>query len=249
LCINTRAIPLFCQHHQHSASQSFKPSHLQSNSKDSFHFRASSQKKNIKSAKMQFSTALLALPALAAAAPVATPANSPITLMSVRSASPIQYGQINASGQGFWIGKNTATYCPSGVSGLDCSTVNNSTTVVETGAVNTASGASLYDEVPGGQQLYVAKNGAVGYTIAHSAAIPSGAYTTGFVYTPPASGQPYGHLSFNAGGATGFLACPTTASGYPYQIYADVKGANTTNCLGFDAFAIPYTGAPAWQYT
>ena len=28
------------------------------------------------------------------------------------SGSPIQYSSVNANGQGFWLGKNTSTYCP-----------------------------------------------------------------------------------------------------------------------------------------
>ncbi|CAF9902930.1 MAG: hypothetical protein GOMPHAMPRED_000036 [Gomphillus americanus] len=201
---------------------------------------------------MRFSPALL-LPALAAAAPVAnveaSTGSGPFTLMSVRSASPVHLQQVNATGQAFFIGKPTATYCPSGVSGLDCSQFNKDTTVVGTSDVGKASGAYLADTVPGGQNLYVQKNGALGFTQAHSGAIPEGAYTTGFVYTAPtSSSQPWGHLTFTGHGATGLFACPAGTN--VYQVFADVTGfKNKSKCLGFDAFAIPYNGTSAWQYT
>ena len=36
-------------------------------------------------------------------------------LMALRSASPIQYGEINAQGESLWIGKKTKKYCPHSV--------------------------------------------------------------------------------------------------------------------------------------
>jgi hypothetical protein len=62
--------------------------------------------------------ASLALPLLAAAAPASqvTPdANPPFTVTAVRSASPIQYLQLNAAGQKFWLGGSTSSYCPTEV--------------------------------------------------------------------------------------------------------------------------------------
>lgn len=71
---------------------------------------------------MQFSTSfiLAALPFLAAAAPAASeykvsplPVSSgPVGLIATHSASPIHLSSINASGQAFWIGKDTSTFCP-----------------------------------------------------------------------------------------------------------------------------------------
>lgn len=194
------------------------------------------------------------LPALALAAPIADlePRRSSgfFSLMSVRSASPIHFATINASGRAFWIGKPTSTYCPSGISGLDCSKINNNVTALATGDVGKASGAGMDTIVPGGQQVYVETNGALGYTQAHSGSIPTGAYTTGFVYTPPTNSQQHwGHLSFTGHGANGLIACPTAKAGV-YQIFANVSGLkNKDKCLGFDAFALPYSGSAAWQYT
>ncbi|KAJ5989600.1 hypothetical protein N7481_004810 [Penicillium waksmanii] len=68
----------------------------------------------------------LALPLLAAAAPapITEPradadANPNFSVMAVRSASPIHYTQLNAAGQKFWLGGNTASYCPH-MDGLEC---------------------------------------------------------------------------------------------------------------------------------
>lgn len=72
---------------------------------------------------MQFSNSFLiaALPFLAASAPAPasyspasnTPQNSgPVGLIATRSASPIHLQSVNASGQAFWIGKPTSSYCP-----------------------------------------------------------------------------------------------------------------------------------------
>ena len=97
--------------------------------------------------------------------------------------------------------------------------------------------------------MYVAADGSVKYTIAHSGAIPKGAFTTGFVYEPPTTGQSFGSLSFNAGGATGFVACPVSGSASAYQVFADITGKDTTGCLGLDALTTEYDGAPAWQYS
>jgi hypothetical protein len=64
------------------------------------------------------------LPLLAAASPAiyqdgevpmgVPPAGSfAVTIIAIHSGSPIQYQAVNASGQRFWLGKPTSTYCPS----------------------------------------------------------------------------------------------------------------------------------------
>lgn len=65
------------------------------------------------------------LPLLASANPLPLePRQStlnPFTLIAGRSGSPIHLSAINANGESFWIGKNTASYCPTDV-GPDCPT-------------------------------------------------------------------------------------------------------------------------------
>ena len=47
-------------------------------------------------------------------------------LIALHSASPIHLSSINASGNKFWIGKDTTTYCPA-INELDCSQFKNTT--------------------------------------------------------------------------------------------------------------------------
>jgi hypothetical protein len=66
-----------------------------------------------------------ALASLAIAAPAVRSANSNVfQVVASHSGSAVHLSAINASGQSFFIGKPTSTYCPSGISGLDCSTSN-----------------------------------------------------------------------------------------------------------------------------
>lgn len=100
--------------------------------------------------------------------------------------------------------------------------------------------------VPGGQEVYVAADGALGYTIPHSAALPEGALTTPFKFTPAAAGQAVGELEFNG---NGFEACPVANSTW-LQVYAVAVDGNTqTGCTGFDFATVAYTGENAWEYT
>ncbi|KAJ5925467.1 hypothetical protein N7454_008106 [Penicillium verhagenii] len=185
--------------------------------------------------------ASIALPLLAAAAPapVASPsAASPpaFSVMSIRSASPIHYMQMNAAGQKFYLGGSTSSYCP-GVEGMVCP------------LATRPSSLQADTEVPGGQQVYVDATGALSFTQAHSASIPAGSSVGDLIYE---AGEPWSHYSFNGWGAQGFMACPTTDS--RWQVFAALQNAtvpsgNVADCLGFDAIALTYTGdIPAWQY-
>jgi len=110
-------------------------------------------------------------------------------------------------------------------------------------------------EVPGGQRVYVAPNGRLGFTQAHSSIVPTGAALSPFALKPGAS---FGTFSFAGLGATELLACPTKNGTAPWQIFANVMGLNDTDvpggcvreCLGFDALAPTYTasGPAAWEY-
>ncbi|KAL8976835.1 MAG: hypothetical protein Q9205_007240, partial [Flavoplaca limonia] len=173
---------------------------------------------------------LLALLPLALSTPI-NPRNNNAPLrfgaIAARSASPIHLQTINANGQSFWIGKETATYCP-----LDpqsqCPPGNQ--TVFSAGN----GGASLDVVVPGGQSIYVAPNGKLSYTIAHSASIPAGSARETFTASIPASNDgdgsvPLGSFTFEGLGGSGFLACPShkvdsEQGPFPYQVFAGVPG-------------------------
>ncbi|KAH8601932.1 hypothetical protein B0O99DRAFT_501190 [Bisporella sp. PMI_857] len=183
---------------------------------------------------------------LAVAAPVEQrQENSAFGLISTHSGNPnVHLRSIVANGQRFWIGKETATYCPV-IENLDCSQLGNSTSVVAQPL--TESGLSLNVIVPGGQQAYVTSDGQLGYTIAHSAAAPEGSVRVPFLYTPQSSENTVGNLAFNG---NGFNACPTETEGV-YQIYAVGAPAFVrTDCIGINvATSSSGTITPAWQFS
>ena len=101
--------------------------------------------------------------------------------------------------------------------------------------------------------VYVAVEGYLGFTQAHSVSYPAGAILGSFTYFQPGYDR-YGYLSTDAFGARGFMACPTTTGAY--QVYAALANAtvpngNISSCIGFDALTEVYnsTAIPAaWQY-
>lgn len=151
--------------------------------------------------------------------------------LSIDSGSPIQYGSINANGTNFYIGRSTATDCPT-ISGLTCS---NQTNTLFTGGNTTL---YLHTEVPGGQEVYVDSTGALRYTVPHSAYTGVGSVSTGFSIADEGL-----HLKFQN---SDFLACPLADGAY--EIYAAAKNTNST-CLGFEFRIADAPGAaPAWEY-
>ncbi|KAK8153093.1 IgE-binding protein [Phyllosticta citrichinensis] len=159
--------------------------------------------------------------------------------LSARSASPIHLSSINAAESAFWIGKDTASYCPEEVV-QDCPAGNET---IFAGGDNTL---ALDVEVPGGQQVYIKPTGELTYTTAHSAYMGMGAISTGFHLNNGTSSSGLGSLSWT----NGFVACPAGNASYPYQIYAAVNGFNKTNCLGFDFLTstVLTDKIGAWQY-
>ncbi|OTB12730.1 hypothetical protein K445DRAFT_305017 [Daldinia sp. EC12] len=148
---------------------------------------------------------------------------------------------INASGGKFYVNKNTSSYCPGNVENLDCSAYPGSRTIF-TGGNNTV---FLDVGVPGGQQVYIAEDGSLSYTIPHSGAMPDGAVATGFYREISESfGAPVvlGHSS------QFWLMCPVS-EGEPrertYQIYV---GKGTENCLNTGVRTYTATGPDAWEY-
>ncbi|KAI1125614.1 hypothetical protein F5Y10DRAFT_226818 [Nemania abortiva] len=151
---------------------------------------------------------------------------------------------INASGGKFYINRNTSTYCPEGVSGLDCSLYAGSGTTFVTS--NETTTMSLVVTVPGGQQVYVAPDGSLSYTQAHSAYIPEGSIITGFSRQQSvAFGAPV--VLSNAGQS--WNLCPVT-EGEPkertYQIFA-VPGL-LEGCLRTEIRSYNPDAGNVWQY-
>lgn len=107
--------------------------------------------------------------------------------------------------------------------------------------------------VPGGQRMFVNTTGAVGYTVAHSGSIPDGALTDGFEYLP---GPDHGSYGFSGFDAQNYMACPDSADGENFQVFADISNAdvptgNRDDCVKFDARVeakAPGGDPAAWQY-
>jgi hypothetical protein len=158
-------------------------------------------------------------------------------LTSARSASPIHYQSVSASGQSLWLNKVTASYCPESVKELNACPPGNVT--VFAGGDDTLSMGTV---VPGGQQVYIDTDGAVKYTQAHSAAIPEGAIVTGWTTSP---GNGFGILSNSNGG---FVACPSENNSWKVYIGLECVEFDSA-CLGFDALTSNTTEAGAWQYS
>ncbi|KAI0972095.1 hypothetical protein F4678DRAFT_460929 [Xylaria arbuscula] len=135
---------------------------------------------------------------------------------------------INASGGKFYVNRDTSTYCPTGVSGLDC-----------TQFAGTDTTFSI---------VYLAPDGSLSYTQAHSAYIPPGSIVTGFSHDE--STEPSTPFYLNSELSTWYL-CPVTY-GEPttriYQIFASSQ--NLIGC--FDTRIRTYARDPddhVWQYT
>ena len=171
--------------------------------------------------------------ACSAAAPAASSAasapadNGYFGVVSSRSGSAIHFQTLNARSGKFYLGgPGPTTYCPADSIGASNCPAGNTT--VLSGGDNTL---GLGVVVPGGQQVYVASNGSLEYTQAHSAAIPTGATQTGFSREAPSGGNTFGYLHFD----TGFVACPA-GEGQGYQVFGQVADAKfADDCLGFDA--------------
>ncbi|TGJ82819.1 hypothetical protein E0Z10_g5941 [Xylaria hypoxylon] len=151
---------------------------------------------------------------------------------------------INASGGKFYINRNTSTYCPDGVSGLDCSLYSGSSTTFVIG--NGTTTMSLDVTVPGGQQVYLAPDGALSYTQAHSASMPPGSNVTGFSREQSQAG---GAPTYLYSPAQYWFLCPVT-EGEPrertYQIFA--ASGNLEGCYGTQIRTYTPSLGHVWQY-
>jgi len=180
----------------------------------------------------------------------ATAAANFITIAASLPGSPLDGQVINAAGNAFYLGlSGPSTYCPTQVD--TCPPV--------TGTVAYSDLTNLYVEVPGGQQIYIANNGALSFTVAHSANEGTGSYVGGFVqvtYTSSCS-PTLTVLTWVAPDKSteGILACPNTSAyiNGTYQIYAHTPAFNLTGCTTLTGILPTYlpanAGYGAWQYT
>ena len=161
------------------------------------------------------------------------------TLQARRSGSTFHLLPIHAAGQSLVMGVDASTSCPAGNAAFDCGTLASNGTAFA-GDANT-----LYVAVAGGQRLFARADGRLGYTQAHSMAVPDGATTGGGSLTGDAGSRDWTWRG--AGDAGGLVACPAASGGAKWTVYA-ARASGQESCLGFRAVAVPYTGPAAWQY-
>ncbi|OBT86483.1 hypothetical protein VE02_04930 [Pseudogymnoascus sp. 03VT05] len=201
---------------------------------------------------MRFSTSAAVIGAILSSQVSAEDPITAFTLKAWNPSSTLQGEDVNAAGFGFYLGLDgPATYCPV-IPDLTCPAANE--TVVYKG------GMSLSVIVPGGQQTFVETSGAIGYTMAHSASIPAGAYIGGFTSYTTLDGNGVNqtivswetpeHPTF-----AGLVACPKVSeyvdATATHRIYGRTPGFNQTDCVelkGLIAVAQPNNDAGAWQY-
>ncbi|KAI1647920.1 uncharacterized protein F4817DRAFT_315461 [Daldinia loculata] len=149
---------------------------------------------------------------------------------------------INASGGKFYVNKNTSAYCPGDVANLDCSLYPGSKTVFA-GGNNTL---FLSVGVPGGQQVYIAADGSLSYTVPHSGALPEGSVSTGFERQRSESfGAPV--VLGNAGQL--WLMCPVSEGEPRERTYQMYVGHGPEGCLNTGVRTYTSSGPDAWEYT
>lgn len=167
------------------------------------------------------------------ATPSATPESPYFGVISARSASPIHLQPLTARGGYFYLGGEggPSSYCPVETVGAAACPPGN-TTVLAGGDKTLSMGVV----VPGGQQVYVGPNGALSYTVAHSAYIPAGSIVDAFSKEAPSNGNSFGYLNFE----TGFIACPA-GEGKGYQVFGAItNGTFADDCLGFSALTCKF---------
>ncbi|KAK0120317.1 hypothetical protein ONS95_011723 [Cadophora gregata] len=160
--------------------------------------------------------------------------------------------KIQASGQAFYLGLDApTTYCPTLVD-PNCP---NATDTIVAGALS-----AMWVEVPGGQQTFVRSEGSIGYTQAHSASVPTGAYRGRFVNVTISSDCEANADVFTwkapDGSTEGVFACPDVPSYMEdiatYQIFVKTPKFNLTDCIELEGLKTTILPEPApfgaWQY-
>ncbi|GAB7338560.1 hypothetical protein MBLNU457_5304t1 [Dothideomycetes sp. NU457] len=172
-----------------------------------------------------------ALPALSA--PTTRNAPSTFSALSLRSGSAIQYAPIDANGTYFKLSSGSSTYCPTSNANINCSAYTSN----ETRFAGGNDTLCLHTAVPGGQQVYIDRDGALRFTQAHSAAMDGGS-GVGFGFSADGS-----ELLFDG---AGFAACPYGTDD-ALRVYSTKHGVSE-DCEGFGFFVVANPGAPAWEY-
>lgn len=182
----------------------------------------------------------------------------PDQLTTVSSKSALNSLSVNAIDGFFTIGQCPVTHrggvpstsCPSSVPHCPAGNV--------TAIIYSHDQAALDAQVPGGQYIFVDKNGFLAYSAPHAGIIPKNASATGFYITGPKGEDPRGRFNFKGktarGQAEGFMACPGADLRFPYSIVVKFRGFGRFDrygeCVPVELALSRYHSnqAAAWQY-
>ncbi|KAJ6150923.1 hypothetical protein N7470_007517 [Penicillium chermesinum] len=196
---------------------------------------------------MKFSALLAAAPLAAATAHAGRDQPAPFSVTALRSGSPIHFAPLNAAGDRFYLGGKTVTFCPDDVGVPATRCLRTPSSLPPAPCPSTWTSLAPWASPPLTQSL-----------------CPPGSELGPFSYKPNAFGNGNSEWTFG----DGFMACPVpsnaTASASTrrirrgaapvYQVFAArddafVPTGNVSDCLGFDALAVPANGTQgAWQY-
>ncbi|KAF2149265.1 hypothetical protein K461DRAFT_315317 [Myriangium duriaei CBS 260.36] len=148
-------------------------------------------------------------------------------------------------------GGSPTTSCPPSIK--DCPAGN------VTAVIYSRDQAALDTQVPGGQYIYIDKNGFLAYTAPHAGIIPKNATATGFSIAGPKGDEHRGTFHFKGvtakGPALDWVACPSADGGPPFTLMARFENFYKTfdrqhECVEVYLALSRYEGsaAAAWQY-
>ncbi|KAI4730988.1 hypothetical protein E4T49_01407 [Aureobasidium sp. EXF-10728] len=177
-----------------------------------------------------FTTLTAVLPAFAI--PTARSTSDSFGGLAIHSGSPIHLSTLNANGNAFWLNKETHSYCPN-------TTISSCPPGKYTYFTNGNNTLSLSVEVPGGQRVYVAADGSLGYTIPHGS-VGGGQNVSYTGFSVKDSGI---HLQYRD---SDWIAVPVGAA---YKVFAAAAENAPKNGTGF-AFRVQSVDAAfgAWEY-
>lgn len=167
--------------------------------------------------------------------PKTAPTPSSFAAIAARSGSKFHLSSINAHDQRFWLGLDTSSQCPRG----EAHCARGNVTTFDGGS----DALSMSVQVPGGQEVYIAQDGALGFSLAHTPPGSEAIASKGFAKS---EGRLFGGLSYVDGG---FFACPVEGSPTVWQIFVNISHFRQSwSCVSFDVLTVNTTGIGAWEY-
>jgi hypothetical protein len=177
--------------------------------------------------KFALVSALLAIPAIASAAPTPPPPHPYFTAFTLSQNGQIKIEPFTARDHELWINGKTESHCPSG---KNCPAGKKTSLALHDHSL------SMGASVPGGQQVYIAKkDGRVKYT-APGENVPQGAYTKGWSVQDQLIHNKYG-----------LFACRYKDTD-TYEVYAGIGNFKNDHCLKLAVYYTQTEKPTAYEY-